>query len=95
MLFAAGLFDYLRFNTAATLTRNFHANLAPGGKAYIGNMDPGNPSRWMFEHHLDWFLLYRTKAEMLEFGQAAVPNGRMEVIEDATGTNPFLVVQKD
>ncbi|MBM4396868.1 MAG: PilZ domain-containing protein [Deltaproteobacteria bacterium] len=94
MMFAAGLFDYLRFNTATTLTRNLFANLAPGGRAYIGNMDPSNPSRWMFEHHLDWHLIYRTKIEMLEFGQAAVPGAGMEIVEDATGINPFLVIQK-
>jgi len=94
MIFAAGLFDYLKFPTAVGLTRNLHANLAPGGACYIGNMDGSNPGRWMFEHHLDWFLIYRTTAEMLEFGRTAVPDAPMEIVKDATGINPFLVVRK-
>lgn len=94
-IFAAGLFDYLRFKTAATLTHNLFLNLRSGGKVFIGNMDPANPSRWMFEHHLDWNLIYRTSEEMMEFGRVGVPSVRLDMTKEATGINPFLVVYKD
>lgn len=95
IIFCAGLFDYLRFHTAAGLTRSFYSNLAEGGSAYIGNMMAVNPGKWIFEHHLDWYLTYRTHADMLDFGRAAVPNALIEIIEESTGINPFLKVRKD
>jgi hypothetical protein len=95
IIFCAGLFDYLRFHTAVGLTRSFYANLAPGGSAYIGNMMPTNPGKWIFEHHLDWYLTYRSHGDMLDFGRAAVPGAQLEIVEEATGINPFLRVRRD
>jgi extracellular factor (EF) 3-hydroxypalmitic acid methyl ester biosynthesis protein len=95
IIFCAGLFDYLRFHTAVGLTRSFYANLAPGGSAFIGNMMATNPGKWIFEHHLDWYLTYRSHADMLDFGRAAVPSAQLQIVEEATGINPFLMVRKD
>ncbi|MFO0603220.1 MAG: hypothetical protein U0324_08600 [Polyangiales bacterium] len=94
LIFCAGLFDYLKFATAATLCRHFHANLAPGGVAYVGNMVPENPCRWFLEHHLDWYLTYRTRDEMLEFARAAAPGSEISVVEESTGLNPFVTIRK-
>lgn len=95
LIFSSGLFDYLRLPTAVTLTGNFYKNLASKGRILIGNMDPGNPARWMFEHHLDWFLLYRTQEEMVAFARKAVPEAEIHIVEDDTGINPFVVIRKD
>jgi extracellular factor (EF) 3-hydroxypalmitic acid methyl ester biosynthesis protein len=95
LLFSTGLFDYLRFPTAVNLCRNLHLNTAPGGRAFVGNMDPANPARWVFEHHLEWYLIYRTSGEMLEFGRTALPDARLEMAPDRTFLNPFLVMHKD
>jgi len=94
VVFAAGLFDYLRFPTAARLSGNLYKNLAPGGTAYIGNMVPTNPCRWFLEHHLEWFLLYRTREEILEFGRAAAPDAELGIVEEPTGVNPFLSMRR-
>lgn len=93
MLFCAGLFDYLRFSTATTLCRTFHTLLAPGGHAWVGNM-VDNPCRWFMEMHCDWYLTYRTREEILAFGRAAAPDARIEIANEPTGVNPFLVMQK-
>ncbi len=93
MLFCAGLFDYLRFSTAATLCRTFHGLLTPGGHAWVGNM-VDNPCRWFMEQHCDWYLTYRTREEILAFGRAAAPEARLEIADEPTGVNPFLVMQK-
>jgi extracellular factor (EF) 3-hydroxypalmitic acid methyl ester biosynthesis protein len=60
-IFSCGLFDYLQPSTGVVLTRNLFARLAPGGKLWIGNMAPENPTRWIMEHHLDWQLIYRSR----------------------------------
>lgn len=94
VIFCAGLFDYLRFSTAATLCKHFYTNLAPGGVAYVGNMVPWNPCRWFLEHHLEWYLIYRTPEEMLEYGRMGVPEASLGIIHEPTGINPFLTVAR-
>lgn len=94
LVFSSGLFDYLRRDLAAQLVGIFYSQLAPGGRALVGNMAPHNPARWVFEHHLDWTLLYRTPEQMLDFGRVGAPQGHHSVVEDATGLNPYLVVQR-
>jgi extracellular factor (EF) 3-hydroxypalmitic acid methyl ester biosynthesis protein len=93
-IFSCGLFDYLQFPTAVSLCRNLATNLAPGAIAYIGNMVPSNPTRWLMEHHLDWYLVYRTHEQMLEFATKAVPGARIQVLEEETGVNPFVEITR-
>ncbi len=95
LLFSTGLFDYLKPHTASILCSNFFANLVPGGAAYVGNMMPWNPARWVFEHHLEWNLIYRTHEEMKAFAQNGVPSARVEIVPDSTGVNPFVVLRKE
>jgi extracellular factor (EF) 3-hydroxypalmitic acid methyl ester biosynthesis protein len=94
-IFSCGLFDYLQFPTAVALCRNLATNLGPGSVAYIGNVVPSNPSRWVMEHHLDWYLVHRTHEQLLEFGKAAVPDARIRIIEEETGVNPFVEIFRE
>jgi len=95
VVFSCGLFDYLQFPTAVALCRNLAANLGPGGVLYVGNVVPGNPSRWLMEHHLDWYLVYRTPEQTLEFARTALPEGHFQILEEETGVNPFVeIVQR-
>lgn len=95
MLFCSGLFDYLRYSTAVTLCQTFYGLLAPGGHAWVGNMsDNPNPCRWIMEQHMDWFLTYRTRDEMTALARAAAPEARIEIMNEGTGINPFVVTQK-
>lgn len=94
LLFSSGLFDYLRHDLAAQLVGIFYSHLVDGGRALIGNMAPHNPARWVFEHHLDWTLLYRTPQQMLDFGRDGAPQAQLSVVMDATELNPYLVVQR-
>jgi SAM-dependent methyltransferase len=94
-IFSCGLFDYLQPRTAAHLSRGLYDNLAPGGTLYIGNMTPDNPSRWFMDFHLDWSLIYRERAEMMDFAQAGAPQARVAIVEEQTGINPFVTLTKD
>jgi SAM-dependent methyltransferase len=90
----AGFFDYLRIHSAVRTTRTFYRYLRPGGAAFIGNMVPENPSRWLMEYHLDWWLIYRSRDEMIAFAHEAAPDAKIEVLEERTGVNPFLAVER-
>jgi extracellular factor (EF) 3-hydroxypalmitic acid methyl ester biosynthesis protein len=92
-VYSVGLFDYLQTTTAVVLTRNLFARLATSGALYIGNMAPENPSRWFMEHHLDWHLIHRTRAELTEIGTRANPKAQVRVLEEEAGVNPFIVMR--
>jgi hypothetical protein len=70
----------------------------PGGSLIIGNFSPNNPRdlRFPMEYVYEWFLIYRTKQEMLDFARA-IPEreiSKMEVLEEPLGINYFLKIDK-
>jgi SAM-dependent methyltransferase len=95
VVIACGLFDYLQLLTAVSLSRNLYSILAPGGTLYIGNMVPSNPSRWFMELHLDWYLVYRERSELLELSRMAAPDARIQLLEEPTGVNPFVAFRRE
>ena len=94
MIYSVGLFDYLRPHTAVNLARNLENRLADGGRAMIANMVPDNPSRWYMEHHLDWWLIYRTRPELLEIARRAAPHAQLQILEEESGVNPFVEMSR-
>jgi extracellular factor (EF) 3-hydroxypalmitic acid methyl ester biosynthesis protein len=90
MVFSSGLFDYLRFRTGVRLIRNLFRILGSGGQLFVGNIVPEQPTRWIFDHHLDWFLEYRSREELLTMGEDAVSHGHACIIEESSGYNPFV-----
>ena len=95
MVYACGLCDYLQRNTWVKLCRTLYGTVAPQGTLYVGNMVPSNPSRWFMELHLDWALVYREHAEMLELARAAAPSASLRLCEEPTGVNPFVALTRD
>lgn len=93
-VYASGLFDYLSRSSAVRLTSNLYRHVALKGSLYIGNMAPQNPSRWLMEHHLDWFLIFRTHEQMLDFATAGAPDSDVGIIEERTGVNPFVRITR-
>jgi extracellular factor (EF) 3-hydroxypalmitic acid methyl ester biosynthesis protein len=91
---ASGLFDYLQRHTWISLCRSLYGMLAPEGRLLIGNMVPTNPTRWVMEFHLDWFLLYREREELRELALRATNEGEahVEILEEASGVNPFVAL---
>jgi hypothetical protein len=94
VIFSCGLFDYLQHPTAIALCANLFAKVAPQGSLYIGNIVPSQPTRWIMEFHLNWFLTYRTRAELTELARVAIPSAHIEIKEEPLGVNPFLVGAK-
>ena len=92
-IYSAGLFDYLHAPTFSTLLSLLYQTLAPGGHLAIGNVAADNPSRYFMEYCLDWFLIHRTREELLSFVPALVPAPvRAEVDAEPSGVNLFLLI---
>lgn len=94
LIFSCGLFDYFTRPLAVSRARILSQCLGPGGELYIGNMVPESPARWMMELHLEWPLHYRSRGEMLEVGATAAPGATLRTVEEASGVNPFLLIQR-
>lgn len=65
-IYASGLYDYLPQSVAQSLTEHLFALLTPGGRLLLANFLPTSSSTAFMEAYMDWWLIYRTRAEMLD-----------------------------
>jgi extracellular factor (EF) 3-hydroxypalmitic acid methyl ester biosynthesis protein len=104
LVYSAGLYDYIWTDPqhndkgAVALTKHLFHLVKPGGSLVIGNFSPNNPRdlRFPMEYVYEWFLIYRTKQEMLDFARS-IPEREiksMEVLEEPLGINYFLKIDK-
>ncbi len=93
-VYSVGLFDYLQPLTATRLAKNLFGTTAPGGAVYIANM-VDHDGRWFMEQHLEWTLLYRSREELRAIGHRAAPEARLRILEEETGVNPFIELQRE
>lgn len=90
-VYCAGLFDYLSGKTCSRLLNIFWQWVVPGGIVLATNVHKQNTSLFWMEHVLEWHLIYRDEADMLELS----PNqAASKVFSDSTGQNIFLEVVK-
>jgi SAM-dependent methyltransferase len=64
LVYAAGLYDYLREEPAHRLTQTLFRTLNPGGTLLIANFLTGIRDRGYMESFMDWHLVYRTLDEV-------------------------------
>jgi extracellular factor (EF) 3-hydroxypalmitic acid methyl ester biosynthesis protein len=64
LIYSAGLYDYLSAKVARALTERLVSMLLPGGRLYIANFTPDLPDIPYMEAVMDWWLTYRTVADM-------------------------------
>jgi extracellular factor (EF) 3-hydroxypalmitic acid methyl ester biosynthesis protein len=94
-IYSAGLFDYLNTRSFSALLSVLYDALAPSGHLAIGNVASNNPSRYFMEYCLDWFLIHRSRADLLSFADALTPTpARAEVDAEPSGVNLFLHIWK-
>ena len=70
--------------------------LRPGGRLLVGNVKQ-NPSRWVMEYVLDWFIHHRDGGQLEALGRSLSPAPApvaVRVEAEAEGLNLFLHVQK-
>ncbi len=95
LIYSAGLFDYLNVRSFSALLSGLYDALGPSGHLCVGNVALHNPTRYFMEYALDWFLIHRSPAELVEFANALKPAPiRVEVDAEPTGVNLFLRIWK-
>ncbi|HVX14791.1 MAG TPA: class I SAM-dependent methyltransferase [Pirellulales bacterium] len=90
-LLCSGLFDYLPDEAAAKLLRLFWQRLAGGGMLSVGNFAPHNPTRAYMEWIGNWYLIYRTAADLERLAlTAGLPRASFTVVAERLGIDLFL-----
>ena len=90
-VYCAGLFDYLSDRVCARLLKLFYQWAKDGAFVLSTNVCPNNPSRWVMEHIIDWYLIHRGEEEM---SRIAPPRGIHKLYLDETSYNVFLETKK-
>lgn len=91
MIYCAGLFDYFPDNVCRNLLTLYHRWVRPGGLLVATNVHSNNPDRFLMEHLMEWYLIYRDEDQLA----ALAPKGTDgEIFADPTGVNVFLSVRK-
>lgn len=94
-LYSIGLYDYLTERFARGLTAKLWDGLAPGGLLVLGNFNADNPMRHFTESALDWYLVYRSPADMLRLVEGLPGVARAEVRTEDTGCLHLLLARKE
>ena len=94
-IYSAGLFDYLNDKNFSSLSQVLYDALLPKGLMAIGNVAKGNPSQGIMEFVLEWFLLHRSKEDLVSLVSGLEPKAaRVEVGAEPLGLNLFLLVRR-
>jgi extracellular factor (EF) 3-hydroxypalmitic acid methyl ester biosynthesis protein len=95
LIYCVGLFDYLTNPIFQKTMKTLYEMLHPTGTLVVGNFDPSNEMKTYMEYGLEWHLIYRTQADMIQLTREAIgPLPRILCESEQTGINNFLVVQK-
>jgi hypothetical protein len=66
VVYASGLFDYLDQRAGGVLLKRMFASVNVGGSVLIPNLTPHNDEVAYMEAVMDWWMCYRTEADMRE-----------------------------
>ena len=81
--------------SAVATMASFWQRPAPRGLMIVGNFAPHNASRAYMEWIGNWYLTYRTPAQMEELALGAgIPRERLAIACEPSGVNLFLVARK-
>jgi extracellular factor (EF) 3-hydroxypalmitic acid methyl ester biosynthesis protein len=96
LLFCPGLFDYLDDATAAAMFRYFYERLAPGGRLTVFQFAPHDPTRAYMEWVANWYLTYRTEAELRRVvEQAGLPQAETVFGAEHEGVDLFVAITRN
>lgn len=90
VVYCAGLFDYLSDKVCSRLVAHFAARTNHGGTLLVTNVHSSNPMKFVMEHVLEWYLIYRDEAALTPLLPPQSFEPKLYV--DATGVNVFAEV---
>ena len=94
LLFASGLFDYLKQSVAKKLTYELLKLVHPQGELIIVNASSTNPGRIGMEFAGEWYLSYRSKEEMSDLVSELEGYHQKELFLDEEQVYWYLSVKK-
>ncbi|MCJ2050660.1 class I SAM-dependent methyltransferase [Methylobacterium sp. J-070] len=95
LIYSAGLFDYLQYNTAIALIKAMFARLEPGGVLSIANFTRDSHGRGFMAGFMDWCLVYRNEEELRSLADAACPKASHRIFRDQPRNVVYLEVFAD
>jgi extracellular factor (EF) 3-hydroxypalmitic acid methyl ester biosynthesis protein len=94
LILCTGLFDYLTSPVAAAMLAEFWRQLAPGGAVFVFNF-ADNFTRAYMEWLGNWYLVYRTRADLAALAAAAgISSDHWLLGAETLGIDLYLAVQK-
>jgi extracellular factor (EF) 3-hydroxypalmitic acid methyl ester biosynthesis protein len=95
LIYSAGLFDYLSDRSFSALLGTLYEAIPRGGQLIVGNVDVSNPTRYFMEYFAEWFLIHRSRAQLLDKARQLRPPPQAARVEaEPLGVNLFLVVER-
>jgi extracellular factor (EF) 3-hydroxypalmitic acid methyl ester biosynthesis protein len=91
-IYSAGLYDYLSQSTARRLTARLFEMLKPGANLLIGNFTQFPMEVGYVEAFMDWWLIYRSEAEIRDFTSEIPPQSlaTVDLYSDGPGNVIYL-----
>ena len=93
VVYCAGLFDYLSQRVCKRLVDLFCTMVRPGGRVIVTNVAASNPRKAWMEYVMEWNLIYRDNADMVDLIPDTSPVVSTSVKADSTGVNLFLEIE--
>ena len=95
LVWASGVYGYLNDRLAIALLKRMWQWTESGGKMVFGVFHPNNPNRNWMEWCGEWFLIYRTKKDILQLcDQAGIPSKNLDFEFEPLGINLFTIIEK-
>ncbi len=94
LIYSAALFERFDRRTAELAIAALYGMLKPGGRILIANLAPTLPETGLIETVMNWWPIYRDRAEMANLGAAAAPDAAIRVMLEPADNIHFLEVAR-
>jgi hypothetical protein len=94
LVYASGLFDYLDERVGAVLLKRMFTAVIVGGTVVIPNLSPRNEECGYMEAVMDWWMYYRTEADMRRLASACgLDSGQTRITTHSTSDDRIVWLQ--
>lgn len=94
LMYSSGMFDYFELAAARRLVARLWKRVAAGGRLVITNAHPDNPTRTWMELVADWYLVYKTPAEMRSLADGLDGLADLSLECDDEGVYQYLTLRR-